>query len=78
MLDSSVTCFRSMKSAAVDANVSVRTVFQLLDTVNYSLLSIPEGISIDEFKGNTGAGKFQCIPVDTKKHCIPDILLDRI
>jgi transposase len=68
---------RSMKSVAVDTNVSVSTVSRLLDTINYSSPSIPECLSIDEFKGNTDAGKFQCILVDAKKHRILDILPDR-
>lgn len=68
---------RSMKSVANDTNVSVNTVSRLLDTVSYSVPSIPECISIDEFKGNTEAGKFQCILVDAKKHLILDILPDR-
>lgn len=68
---------RSMKSVAVDTNVSVSTVSRLLDTINYSSPSVPECISIDEFKGNTDAGKFQCILVDAKKHRILDILPDR-
>jgi len=34
-------------------------------------------ISIDEFKGNTDAGKYQCILVDGKKNRVLDILPDR-
>lgn len=67
-----------MKSVAVDTNVSVSTVSRLLDTINYSSPSVPECISIDEFKGNTDAGKFQCILVDAKKHRILDIYLTEL
>lgn len=67
----------SMKSVANSTNVSVNTVARLLNTVSYSIPSIPECISIDEFKGNTDAGKYQCILVDAKKHRILDILPDR-
>lgn len=68
---------RSIKSVAEEANVSASTVTRLLDTVNYSIPSIPECISIDEFKGNADTGKYQCILVDPKKHRILDILPDR-
>lgn len=68
---------RSIKSVAQEVNVSVSTVTRLLDTINYSIPSVPECISIDEFKGNADTGKYQCILVDAKKHCILDILPDR-
>jgi transposase len=45
-----------------------------LDTISYTIPSLLECISIDEFKGDTDAGKYQCILVDGKKHCILDIL----
>jgi transposase len=67
----------SIKSVALDTNVSVNTVSRLLDTLSYSTPNIPECISIDEFKGNTDAAKYQCILVDAKKHRILDILPDR-
>lgn len=67
----------SIKSVAESTNVSVNTILRLLDTINYSSSSFPECISIDEFKGNTNAGKYQCILLDAKKHRILDILPDR-
>jgi len=66
-----------MKSVADVANVSVSTVTRLLDTVNYTTPSLPACLSIDEFKGNTDAGKYQCILTDAKKYHILDILPDR-
>jgi transposase len=68
---------RSIKSVAKDTNVSVNSVTRILDTVSYSIPSIPECISIDEFKGNADTGKYQCILVDAKKHRILDILPNR-
>jgi transposase len=68
---------RSIKSVAKEVNVSASTVFRLLDTINYSVPTIPECISIDEFKRNADTGKYQCILVDAKKHSILDILPDR-
>lgn len=67
----------SIKSVAEATNVSVSTVTRLLDTVSYPAPSLPECISIDEFKGNTDAGKYQCILTDARKHRILDILPDR-
>ena len=67
----------SIRSVANISNVSVSTVTRILDTVNYPTPSLPECLSIDEFKGNTDAGKYQCILTDAKKHRILDILPDR-
>ncbi|MBU5334785.1 MAG: ISL3 family transposase [Anaerocolumna aminovalerica] len=67
----------SIKSVAETTNVSVSTVTRLLDTVRYPAPSLVECISIDEFKGNTDAGKYQCILTDARKHRILDILPDR-
>jgi len=38
---------------------------------------MPKVLSIDEFKGNTGNNKYQCILVDAQKRRILDILPDR-
>ena len=67
----------NIKSVAETTNVSVNTVTRLLDTINYSIPSLPECISIDEFKGDTDAGKYQCILLDAKKRRVLDILPDR-
>lgn len=53
------------------------TVSRLLDTVNYTVPTLPSCISIDEFKDNAETGKYQCILVGPKKHRILDILPDR-
>lgn len=68
---------RSIKSVAEETNVSVTTVTRLLDTISYTSPTLPPCLSIDEFKGNAETGKYQCILVDAKKHCILDILPDR-
>ena len=66
----------SIKSVAEATNVSVSTVTRLLVTVCYPAPTLVECISIDEFKWNTDAGKYQCILTDARKHCILDILPD--
>lgn len=68
---------QSVKQAAEKANVSLATVNRILDTVSYERQTLPEAISIDEFKGDTCAGKYQCILVDPIKHRVLDILPDR-
>ena len=68
----------SLKQAVKQTGLSVQILSRLLDTVNYEAPdSLPQAISIDEFKGNAATGKYQCILVDPKKHRILDILPDR-
>ena len=49
---------RSMKDIARQANVSSATVARTLKFLNFHPLSLPEVISIDEFRGNAGGEKF--------------------
>lgn len=68
----------NLKQVAELTGVSVQTVSRLLDSLNYDIpSSLPDTLSIDEFKGNAASGKYQCILVDPKKHRILDILPDR-
>ena len=68
----------SRKQVALQMNSSISTVTRLLDTVYYDTpTSLPSCLSIDEFKGNTDAGKYQCILVDACKNRVLDILPDR-
>ena len=68
---------RSITSVAKMCNVSTATVNRILDTISYSRPDIPPAISIDEFKGNAGGQKYQCILVDPIKHSVLDILPSR-
>ena len=67
----------SITSVAEDTNLSTSTVSRILDSLNYIKPTLPSCLCIDEFKGNTEAGKYQCILVDGKKRSILDILPDR-
>ena len=67
----------SMKSIAARCNLSPATVQRILDTIDYHCPKLKDSISIDEFKGNTDTGKFQCILVNPKQKSILDILPDR-
>ena len=69
------TC--SITSIAKMCNVSTATVNRILDTISFSRPGIPTALSIDEFKGNAGGQKYQCILVDPIKHSVLDILPSR-
>ena len=58
-------------------NVSPATVNRILDSVSYERQTFPTALSIDEFKGDTCEGKYQCILVDPVKHRVLDILPSR-
>ncbi len=68
----------SQKDISTSLGISPSTVYRWLQLIGYSKpLQLPKVLSIDEFKGNTDRGKFQCIltsPVDKK---VVDILPTR-
>lgn len=64
----------SMTSIARECNVSVPTVTRVF---NYSFKNLPNVLSIDEFKGNAGNDKYQCILTDPKSKRVLDILKGR-
>ena len=68
----------SFSSVAREVKVSVSTVIRVFDIVSYpSPKTLPKALAIDEFKGNTGHHKYQCILTDPESHKVLDILLDR-
>ena len=67
----------SIKAVSIRSNVSTHTVARILNTINFPVPQLPECLSIDEFKGNAGDEKFQCILVDAKKQRVLDILPSR-
>jgi len=68
---------RSIKSIAKSHAMSSPTAAKVLDYINYAPQKLPEVLSIDEFKGNSGGEKFQCILADARSHEIFDILPTR-
>lgn len=63
---------------ASKSNVSTHTVSRVFNFVQYDKpTSLPKVLAIDEFRGNAGSEKYQCILVDPKKKTILDILPDR-
>lgn len=68
---------RTFTSVSKEVNLSISTVIRIFDFVSYSNRSLPEVIGIDEFKGNTGKEKYQCIITDIKNGRVLDILPTR-
>ena len=66
---------RSFSSVARELNLSVTTVIRIFDLVQYPKPNIlPRTLAIDEFKGNTGGQKFNCIITDPENHQVLDII----
>jgi transposase len=59
---------------AKTANVSSTTATRIFDHIKYSNKSLPRVVSMDEFKGNAGGEKFQCIITDPEHKKVLDIL----
>ncbi len=72
--------FRSLRSAkdiGKANNISGQTALRYFKLVNYSCTKLPEVLSIDEFKGNSGGEKYQTILTDAKNKKKTDILPNR-
>ncbi len=58
-------------------NISGVTAMRYFHCVNHTVKELPEVLSIDEFKGNSGGQKYNSIVADPKNRKIIDILPDR-
>ena len=58
-------------------NVSVTSVFRYFKPISYFCTELPEVLSIDEFKGDTGGEKYQTILTDAQNRVVKDILPNR-
>lgn len=68
----------SRKDIAQRLCISQSTVARWMQLVDYGRPSkLPKVLSIDEFRGNTDAGKFQCILTSPREKAIVDILPNR-
>lgn len=68
----------SIKDVANELNVSSSSIIRWLNFTNISKPSkLPTVLSIDEFKGNSGGEKFQCVLTDAKNRKVIDILPSR-
>lgn len=75
-----ITAFRKLQPAkeiASQYNLSNTTALRYFDLVKYRCAKLPQVLSIDEFKGNAGGEKYQCILTDAEKKKIVDILPNR-
>lgn len=69
---------RSIKDVAFSLGVSPSSVTRWLKLVSFPMPNkLPKVISIDEFRGNAGKEKFQCILTDLNKREVFDILPTR-
>lgn len=73
----SFTKLESIKQIAQEHNISPPTAARYFKMVEYKCKSLPEVLSIDEFKGNAGGEKYQCIITDAKHRKVLDILQNR-
>lgn len=68
----------NVTSVARQIGISASTIFRRMADVKYPKpSSLPNVLSIDEFKGNAGGEKFQAILTDPKNHTVFDILPSR-
>ena len=67
----------SVKEIGCRYNVSGITAMRYFNLFNKKLTHLPEVISLDEFKGNSGGQKYNCLIVDPKKREVLDVLPDR-
>ena len=69
---------RSFTSIAKEVNLSVSTVIRFFDMLAFDApKELPQVLSIDEFKGNTGKEKYQVIITNPADGTVIDILPDR-
>lgn len=73
----SLSDVKSMKQVAKENNISGTSVARIFDNVSYGLPKLPSIISIDEFRGNSGGEKFNCILTNPSKKEILDIMPKR-
>ena len=67
----------SAKDIGTRYNVSSITAMRYFNLFNKRLTSLPEVVSLDEFKGNSGGQKYNSIIVDPQKRVVLDILPNR-
>ena len=67
----------SAKEIGAQFNVSGTTAMRYFKCVSHKPTQLPEVISLDEFKGNSGGQKYNSIVADPQNHKIIDILPNR-
>ena len=80
LVASVIAAFRKLQPAkeiAAQFNLSITTALRYFDLVEYRCTKLPRVLSIDEFKGNAGGEKYQCILTDPSEKEVLDILPNR-
>ena len=75
-----ISCLRESVSYSYVArkhHVSISTVLRIFDGIGYGAKPLPRVLLIDEFRGNAGGEKFQCILMNGETGEIVDILPSR-
>ncbi len=67
----------SAKDIGSRFNVSSVTAMRYFQCINYKPKELPEVLSLDEFKGNSGGQKYNSIVADPQKRTVFDILPNR-
>ena len=67
----------SAKEIGCRYNVSGTTAMRYFNLFNKKLTELPEVISLDEFKGNSGGQKYNSLIVDPKEKVVLDVLPNR-
>ena len=67
----------SAKEIGCRYNVSAITAMRYFNLFNTAPKQLPEVLSLDEFKGNSGGEKYNCIVVDPKNRVVLEILPNR-
>ena len=67
----------SAKEIGCRYNVSGVTAMRYFNLFNKKLIKLPEVLSLDEFKGNSGGQKYNSILVDPKESVVLDVLPNR-
>lgn len=67
----------SAKKIGCRFNVSGATAMRYFKCVNHKVTKLPEVLSLDEFKGNSGGHKYNSIMADPQSHKVIDILPNR-
>lgn len=69
---------RTFTSVAREHLIAPNTAIRIFDKIQYPTHpQLPEVLSIDEFKGNAGGEKYNCILADPQAHVVLDILPKR-
>ena len=68
----------SAKEIGCRYNVSAVTAMRYFNLFNKKLTTLPEVVSLDEFKGNSGGQKYNSLVVDPKEKTVLDVLPNRV